>query len=103
MSCGCTQIHMHDQQNAIAEQAQLNELKIRRARRQTSGCVFEFLSIHARTLSSLSEADKVFETDSEFLSCIDVDAAENQPDTIRCVTRCLLTTIVIISMMSTLH
>ena len=80
---------MHDQQNAIAEQAQLNELKIRRARRQTSGCVFEFLSIHARTLSSLSEADKVFETDSEFL--------------FRCVTRCLLTTIVIVSMMSTLH
>ena len=102
MSCGCTQI-LHDQQNAIAEQAQLNELKIRRARRQTSGCVFEFLSIHARTLSSLSEADKVFETDSEFLSCIDVDAAENQLDTFRCVTRCLQTTIVIISMMSTLH
>lgn len=102
MSCGCTQI-LHDQQNAIAEQAQLNELKIRRARRQTSGCVFEFLSIHARTLSSLSEADKVFETDSEFLSCIEVDAAENQLDTFRCVTRCLLTTIVIISMMSTLH
>ena len=102
MSCGCTQI-LHDQQNAIAEQALLNELKIRRARRQTSGCVFEFLSIHARTLSSLSEADKVFETDSEFLSCIDVDAAENQLDTFRCVTRCLLTTIVIISMMSTLH
>ena len=102
MSCGCTQI-LHDQQNAIAEQAQLNELKIRRARRQTSGCVFEFLSIHARTLSSLSEADKVFETDSEFLSCIEVDAAENQLDTFRCVTRCLLTTIVIISMMSTLN
>ena len=102
MSCGCTQI-LHDQQNAIAEQAQLNELKIRRARRQTSGCFFEFLSIHARTLSSLSEADKVFETDSEFLSCIEVDAAENQLDTFRCVTRCLLTTIVIISMMSTLH
>ena len=102
MSCGCTQI-LHDQQNAIAEQAQLNELKIRRARRQTSGYVFEFLSIHARTLSSLSEADKVFETDSEFLSCIEVDAAENQLDTFRCVTRCLLTTIVIISMMSTLH
>ena len=102
MSCGCTQI-LHDQQNAIAEQALLNELKIRRARRQTSGCVFEFLSIHARTLSSLSEADKVFETDSEFLSCIEVDAAENQLDTFRCVTRCLLTTIVIISMMSTLH